>query len=56
MNAILETLCLLDFANIGWVVDLGDVSSGGVSASTQFVSVSSSCRSGRSKKLVFYTS
>ncbi len=56
MNAILETLCLSDFANIGWVVELGNVSSGGVSTSTQFVNVSSSRRSGKNKKLVSYIS
>ncbi len=55
MNAILKTLCVSDFANIGWVVNLGNVSSGGVSTSTQFVNVSSSHRSGKSKKLVSYT-
>jgi hypothetical protein len=34
MNAILETLHMSYFANTGWVVDLGDVSSGGGLTST----------------------
>jgi hypothetical protein len=34
MNAILQTLCMSNFANIGWVIDLGDVTSGGGSTST----------------------
>jgi hypothetical protein len=34
MNAILQTLRILDFTNTGWVIDLGDVTSGGGSTST----------------------
>jgi hypothetical protein len=34
VNAILQTLHMSDFTNIGWVVDLGDVTSGGGLAST----------------------
>ncbi len=34
MNAILHTLRMSDFTNIGWVIDLGDVTSGGGSTST----------------------
>jgi hypothetical protein len=54
VNAILLTLHMLNFANIGWVVDLGDVTSGG--GSTQSISVSTSFRNGRTKKLVSYAS
>jgi hypothetical protein len=34
VNAILQTLCMLDFANTSWVVDLGDVTNGKGSSST----------------------
>jgi hypothetical protein len=34
VNAILQTLSMLDFANTGWVIDLGNITSGGGSTST----------------------
>jgi hypothetical protein len=43
-----------NFTNIGWVVDLGDVTSGGGSTSTQFVSVSTSRKSGKTKNFTSY--
>jgi hypothetical protein len=46
---------MLDYTNIGWVVDLGDITNGGGSTST-FVSVSTCRRSGKTKKLVSYAS
>jgi hypothetical protein len=49
VNATLETLCNSDFANTNWVV-----TNGGGSASTQFVSILRSCRSGKTRKLVSY--
>ncbi len=55
MNAILEMLYLSNFANTSWVVDQGNVSNGGRSTSTQFVDVSTSHKSGRTRKLVSYT-
>ncbi len=54
MNAILETLRSLDFANTNWVINLGDVTNGGGSTSTQFVNIFRSCRSGKTRKLVSY--
>jgi hypothetical protein len=47
MNAILQTLRMLDFANTSWVLNLGDVTSGGGSTSH---------RSGRTRKLMSYAS
>ncbi len=41
-----------DFANIGWVVDLGNVTSGGGSTLTHFGSVLAFRRSGKTRKLV----
>lgn len=54
VNAILQTLCMSNFTNIGWVVDLGDVTNGGGSTSTQSISVSAFRRSDRTRKLVSY--
>jgi hypothetical protein len=34
MNAILQTLHMSNFTNMVWVIDLGDVTSGGGSTST----------------------
>jgi hypothetical protein len=34
VNAILKLLCSLDFSNTSWVVDLGDVTNGGISTLT----------------------
>ncbi len=34
VNTILQMLCMSNFTNIGWIVDLGDVISGGGSTST----------------------
>ncbi len=56
VNAILETLRSSNFANTNWVVNLGDVTNGGGSTSTQFVSILKSYRSGRTKKSVSYAS
>jgi hypothetical protein len=55
MNAILETLCLSNFAKTSWVVDLRDVSNGGGSTLTQFVCVLTSRKNGKTRKLVCYT-
>lgn len=53
VNATLEK-CSSDFANTNWVIDLGDVTNGGGSTSTQFVNIFRSCRIGRTKKLLSY--
>jgi hypothetical protein len=45
-----------NFANTSWVIDLGAVTGGGGSTSTQFVSVSAFHKSGRTRKLVSYAS
>ncbi len=55
VNVILHTLRMSNFANIGWVVDLGDATNGGGLTSTQFANVMSH-KSSRTKKLVFYAS
>jgi hypothetical protein len=53
VNAILEMLRSLDFANTSWVVDLADVTNGGGSTSTQFMTVLGFHKSGKTRKLVF---
>jgi hypothetical protein len=47
VNAILEMLCSLDFANTSWVVDLGDITNGGGSTSIQFMTVLGFHKSGK---------
>ncbi len=54
VNAILQMLCMSNFTNTCWVADLGDVTNGGGSTSTQSISVSALRRSDRTRKLVFY--
>jgi hypothetical protein len=50
----ITNIAYVRFWNIGWVVDLEDVTSGEGSSSAQSVSVSTSFRSGKTNKLVFY--
>ncbi len=56
VNAILQTLSMSNFTNTCWVVDLGDVTSGGGSTSTHFVNILASCRNNRTRKLASYAS